>query len=168
MSGRGPDEADATQELVEIRLVGLPLDLHRRSQEHTDELVREFTLMAERLAGQPEAEQHPLPPRLVALVGQLTRLYGTFTEETEERLDRAESAGAVTIDLTLRLPPSAAQAALALDALLDEADVYCRQGEHLLTLATAAGPLRYRRWYLGEVAAQIEGAEPTPWSSFSG
>ncbi|MHB2023344.1 MAG: hypothetical protein ACYCO3_08450 [Mycobacteriales bacterium] len=151
------------EELVEVRLLGLPVRLHRQAQEHADELIREFTLIAEQLSDEPAAETHSVPPRLVELVAQLTHRYAAFTDETEQRLARAERTGEGAIDLVLRLPPSAAAAARTLDGLLDEADAYCRQGQHLLTLAPAPESLRYRRWYLGQVAAQIDGARPTPW-----
>jgi hypothetical protein len=46
--------------------------------------------------------------------------------------------------------------------MLNRADDYCRQGA-LLTLATPDDLVAFRRWYLGEFRAQINGARPTPW-----
>ena len=51
--------------------------------------------------------------------------------------------------------------------MLDEADRYCRQGRHLLTLATPDDLLAYRRWYLREIAEQLAGAAPVPWPVYA-
>jgi hypothetical protein len=51
--------------------------------------------------------------------------------------------------------------------MLDEADEFCRQGKHLLTLATPPDLRRYRQWFLGEFVAQIGGRPPTPWPLFA-
>ena len=47
--------------------------------------------------------------------------------------------------------------------MLEEADDYCRRGDHLLTLATPEEERRFRRWFIGEFVDQIEGKPPTPW-----
>jgi hypothetical protein len=61
--------------------------------------------------------------------------------------------------------PSAARPAIErLDSVLEEADEFCRQGEHLLTLATPPDLVQFRRWNLREVLSQLDGAPPTPWS----
>jgi len=52
--------------------------------------------------------------------------------------------------------------------MLDEADDYCRRGDHLLTLATPAEELRFRRWFVGEFVEQLGGAAPTPWPAYAG
>ena len=39
--------------------------------------------------------------------------------------------------------------------MIDEADDYCRQGEHLLTLASPPDCIAYREWYLGQVVGQL-------------
>jgi hypothetical protein len=50
--------------------------------------------------------------------------------------------------------------------MLDEADEYCRRGEHLLTLETPPELVRFRRWYLQEFVNQIAGAAPEPWPDY--
>ncbi len=63
------------------------------------------------------------------------------------------------------MPPQIADAVRHLGAVFDEADAYCREGEHLLTLATPPDALAYRHWVLEEFIAQIEdGRAPVPWS----
>ena len=80
----------------------------------------------------------------------------------EEALERGESE----IDLTYHVPPAAAGAAQQLGDMLDEADEYCRRGNHLLTLATPAEELRFRRWFISEFVDQLRGAPPTPWPDY--
>jgi hypothetical protein len=47
--------------------------------------------------------------------------------------------------------------------MLDDADEYCREGRHLLTLATPPDLLAYRRWYLQQFVDQARGRPATPW-----
>jgi hypothetical protein len=51
--------------------------------------------------------------------------------------------------------------------MLDEVDEFCRQGKHLLTLATPPELVAYRRWYLGEFIAQLAGRPATPWPDYA-
>jgi hypothetical protein len=154
------------EELVEVVLVGVPLELHQRSQEHGDELVRELSLISEQMRA--DGDVHSLPPRLVGLIGELTGRYGAFTAEAEERLEQAYSQGRSSVDLVFRVPDSVASASRHLAQILDEADEYCRAGRHLLTLASPAELVRYRRWYLGEFIEQVAGRPPLPWPQFAG
>ncbi|MDP9441273.1 MAG: hypothetical protein M3P34_03640 [Actinomycetota bacterium] len=47
--------------------------------------------------------------------------------------------------------------------MLDEPDEFCRSGNQLLTLATPPELLAFRRWYLREFNAQLQGQPPLPW-----
>src|SRR4051812_48403301 len=114
---------DATDEgLVTVRLLGLPLPVLARAQEHSDELIRELTLVGEQMRQQ--GDHAGLPARLVTLVEQLTAEYSAFTGEQEQQLAEATAAGRPTIDLDYRVPASTAAAARALEVILDEADDY--------------------------------------------
>ena len=145
----------------EVRLVGLPVPLWESTSQHTDELLREFALMAAgRASGTVEDD---VPGRLTALITALQAQYGAGADEREEPLRAAAAAGRATLDLSFPLPVAAADAAADLDRMLDEADEYCAQGRHLLTLASPPEVVRFRRWYLSEVTAQLGGADPTPW-----
>jgi hypothetical protein len=66
------------------------------------------------------------------------------------------------------VPEAAASAITHLGDIFDEADDYCRAGEHLLSLATPPESLEFRRWFLGEFVNQIAGAAPTPWPAHRG
>ena len=76
-------------------------------------------------------------------------------------LDRGDSE----IDVRYDVPPEAADGALRLLVLLDEADDFCRAGD-LLTLATLPETLDFRRWYLEEFIRQVAGEPPCSWAVF--
>ena len=150
-----------TPELVEVRLLGLPLDVYRRSAEHHDELQREFALITE---GRREdvGGDDAVPARLLALIADLVVRFSGFTAGTTTELRAAAARGDASIDLTYLLPAEVGPAAREFDHMLDEADEFCRAGD-LLTLASPPDVLAFRRWFLGEFVAQLAGAKPTPW-----
>jgi hypothetical protein len=145
-------------ELVEVRLLRLPLQVWQRTQEHVDGLLREFALIA-----QDEEAKAATPGRLLALVQHLTAGFGSFSESQRMEMEEALAHGDTEIDLTYYVPPAAAPAAQQLGDMLDEADEYCRRGDHLLTLATPEEELRFRHWFISEFVDQLGGAPPTPW-----
>lgn len=154
------------EDLVEVRLLELPLDVHERAQAQSDGLKREFRLVVEQVRA---GEDVDVPRRLLELITQLSAQYGGFTEAVEARIEGALARGEVLLDeVVFTVPPSAAQAAQVLGAALAEADAYCREGKHLLSLAPPQDVLRYRDWYLGEFVSQIDGRPPTPWSRYTG
>ena len=153
--------SDGGAPLVTVELRRLPVELQARAAEHGEELQREFVLIAE---GLQHTDGHtPLPRRLLDLVDSLQRRYGGFTVEQEDALDQALRDGVPTLDLTFTVPPDVADAATALGQLLDEADEYCREGKHLLTLATPPDLVAFRRWYLQQFIDQLAGHPPSPW-----
>jgi len=147
-----------SEDFVEVRLLGLPLLVWRRTQEHVDGLLREFALIAQ--DGEARAAT---PKRLLDLVKEVNATYGGFSAEPRQAMEAALDRDESEIDLTYRLPPAAGDAAQRLGDMLDEADDYCRRGDHLLSLATPPEELRFRKWFIGEFVAQIGGAPPTPW-----
>ncbi|HVT64302.1 MAG TPA: hypothetical protein VHD81_04050 [Mycobacteriales bacterium] len=150
--------------IVEVHLLQLPVQVWARTQQHTDELLREFVLIAQQFR-QEEAAAAPVPLRLTQLVEELSGSYGSFSEEQEARLFEAAAAGEVAIDLTYQVPAGAAPAARHLGDMLNEADEYCRSGEHLLTLETPAELVRFREWFLEEFRRQVAGEPPRPWQA---
>ena len=152
-----PAAADAG-DLVEVRLLKLPLDVWQRTQEHVDGLLREFALIA-----QDDEARLATPGRLLALVQHLSAGFGSFSESQRIEMEEALARGETELDLTYQVPPAAAGAAQQLGDMLDEADEYCRRGDHLLTLATPEEELRFRHWFIKEFVDQLGGAPPTPW-----
>ena len=142
-------------DLVTVRLLGLPVADAALAREHFAELSREFAL----LAAADESLEHHVPGRLLRLVDALRSRFADFTSGNDALLDEAIARGDTVIDLAYEVPAAAAPAALELAAILDEADRFCADGEHLLTLATPPPALVYRRWYLEQFAAQAGGDE---------
>jgi hypothetical protein len=161
--------APGAEELVTVVLRGLPVALHARASEHGQELQREFTLLHLQLERQAaagnlaHASERDVPRRLVELVEALQGRYAVYTTEQEDQLEAAVEQGLESLDLTFRVPPDVAAASEDLNAILDEADAYCREGRHLLTLATPPEALAYRQWYLQQFVDQIAGRPPQSW-----
>jgi hypothetical protein len=104
---------------------------------------------------------------LMALVDLLVERYSGLNDDARNRLEDAIDRGdQVIADHVMQMPPEAGQAAQALGAMMDEAEAFCRQGKHLLTLAEPAEVLAYRRWYLDQIVAQLADAAPTPWPQY--
>jgi len=154
-----------SEELITVQVIGLPTDLQVEAQQQNDELTRELMLVAEQMRQRGTSGE--LPVRFVELVTSLSGRYAIFTAEQEAQLNAAIAAGEPTIDLTYTLPVSAASAAGALGGILDEADEYCRQGRLLLTLATPAPLVTYRRWFLDQFVGQAAGAAPVAWADYA-
>ena len=148
-------------ELVEVKLLQYPLQLWQEAQEHVDELLREFALIA-----QSDDEQSSVPRRLLDLVAELTVTYAGLSTVTERERDEAIARGEREVDLLYRIPPDATGAVVHLGDMLDEADAYCRRGDHLLTLQTPPEQLRFRQWFLSEFTRQLAGGPPVPWPEY--
>jgi hypothetical protein len=148
--------------LVAVHLLRLPVPLAAKARQHFEGLMREFELIA---AGSSGGESHhQVPARLTQLVEALTSQFAGVTTEADERLEDAMEQQLEEIDdHVLELPVEAAPASEALGALIDEADEYCRQGEHLLTLGSPPDCVAYRNWYLGQVVSQLGGGPAIAW-----
>ena len=154
--------ATSGAELIEVRLLQLPLAAYRDAAEHGDELLREFALIKER---DPD-EGRSVPRRLLALVADLTDRFSGFSAEQRVQLEAALERGESELDLVYRVPPHMKEATVDLGVMLDEADAFCREGKELLTLATPPPALAFRRWFLEEFARQIDGQPPLPWPDY--
>lgn len=144
-------------ELVRVRLLDFPVELHRRAGEHAEALRRELAFV-EHARGADAA-----PARLEALTTELAGRYGGLTTAQSDQITKAIAAGEPTIDLEYELPGDVADATAHLGKLLDELDELCREGA-LLTMVTPPDLLAYRRWLLGEFEGQIrERRPPEPW-----
>jgi hypothetical protein len=171
VTGAGGADGGARPDLRTVRIVGFPLDIGARANQHGDELVREFTLIsmdAARNAPGGQTDERHLPARLVQLVEELTHSFSGFTASVDEQRQAAVARGDTSVDLTYHLPAAAADAARRIGDILDEADEFCRAGQHLITLATPAEGVAFRRWYLAEFVQQIEhGREPLSWAEYA-
>lgn len=145
--------------LVEVRIVGMPVNVYREASEHGDELMREFALIREQQA----EDGADVPHRLLRLAEELDAQYRGFTSAQQAQLREAIERQERTIDLVYRVPPDVKEACLRLNALLDEADEFCRRGQDLLTLATPPRAVAFRHWFLRQFVDQVDGAAPSPW-----
>ncbi|MFN2536715.1 MAG: hypothetical protein ABR549_01005 [Mycobacteriales bacterium] len=146
---------DVQESLVTVVLLDAPLRIWQRAAEHHDELMREMALLA--LSPDPPG----LPQRLTELVQLLGRQYGAAASRPEDARDEAIAAGLDRLDLTYEVPRSVGADALAMRALLDEAEEYCRT--ELLTLAQPQVQADFARWYIEEFVRQTQGQPPRRW-----
>jgi hypothetical protein len=144
--------------LVDVRLLRLPLLVHAAAREHHDGLMREFRLMALAQAVPDQAA----PTRLLGLVQVLGVQYAGAVARPDAEIDAALDRGEDCMDVTYRVPVSAAAAAQALGQLMSEADEYCRS-EQLLTLARPPLAQKFADWYLGQFVSQTAGGPPVAW-----
>ena len=156
----------AADDLVDVHVVRLPVSVWARAQEQSDALIREFALISSEVLN--ASSGHHVPSRLLTLVQELTAGYSGFTGDQEAELYAAADRGVEEIDLHYRVPRAAGPAAQALGRLLDEADEYCRAGQHLLTLASSDELVRFRWWFLDQFVDQPAGAPPVAWSDYAG
>ena len=154
--------------VVEVRLRELPTSVHERAQAHGAGLTREFRLLREQVRGEAE-DDDDVPARLLDLMAVLGERYTDATEEQDDLIWGAYERGQDSVpEVVYRVPSDVAGAATALLALLDEADDFCRSGQHLLTVVSTPEVRRYRHWYLTEFVRQIGGAQPVPWPAYRG
>ena len=141
-------------------MLGFPLDVYQRTAEAFEGLRREFTLVAMRT---PDAAR--VPARLLQLIEALTDEFQGISSEPDRLRDEAIARGETSLpELVHHIPPAAEAGCVALNGMLDEADQFCRHGQVLLSLASPAEAVVFRRWYLGEITAQLRGEPPLPWS----
>jgi hypothetical protein len=145
-------------------MMGLPVALFLRTQEHHDELVREFTLMAIRESATDVGSQPRtvLPARLRELIDILGRRFDASTSRADVDLQAAADRGDATVDLTYHVRSNVAAELVMSTELMDDADEFCRQ-EKLLTLPRDPAMVAFSRWYNREFLRQIDGLPPTPW-----
>ncbi|MFC3687969.1 hypothetical protein [Aquipuribacter hungaricus] len=147
---------------VTVHVLGLPLDLAERAQEHHDGLAREMTLITMGLShGAPGSSG--LPSRFLEVVSSVTTDVSAFRALREQRMAEARAAGEDSVDIVYEAPTAITAAVERLRGLQTEVDGYCRQGGYLLTLETPPDVLAYRTWLFDELTGQIAGRPPRRW-----
>jgi hypothetical protein len=151
--------ADAV-EMVSVTLLEVPVEVWSRADDEAKDLMREFALIAlNRDRSEPD-----VPTQLMNLIEELQQSYGSLGREQEIRFSRARSEQEEVIDrLDYLLPKGSDHDIRRLGEKLDQADDYCRSGQHLLSLASTPSAKAFRNWFLGEFEAQLNGADPIPW-----
>lgn len=143
---------------MKLCIVGVPASVQLRNLRHIEELTHEMQLME---IGEADAVE-PTPARIVRLINGVMDAYGDARDATRRQAEEAIAAGCDLVDLEVELPAEAAENIAHLVALLEEADELCRKGG-MLTLAADDEVAALRRWMKVEIAAQLAGADPTPY-----
>jgi hypothetical protein len=156
------ERASADEDRVDVVLAGLPVDVYRRSSEHSAELGRELQL----LSGVPDGGAS-LPHQLRRLIYELASRYGPLNPEAERRLQDAVARGDEEVDVRYRVPRRTGEDVVALDRVLREVDEHCQAGQWLLTMATPPEAERFREWVFGEICRQIDGEPPRRWADWN-
>jgi anti-sigma regulatory factor (Ser/Thr protein kinase) len=141
-----------------VRFVGVPVAGYLELQAHNDALFRELELISIELEHNDGAQ---VAAPLADLVDQLYRRFRGQRDGYRDVIAAALARGDTTVELHTTATPAAAGAAGGYLALLEQADALCRDGT-LLTPEPPAGVRSLRRWFVEEMAAQAEGAAPTP------
>jgi len=144
---------------VLVRLVGCPVGVSLRQDEHLDELVRELQL----ISGDRAA------PRSRALALELKGLLsGPAHARHTGRLiaQQAAAAGLDHIDVEMAMPREFSAEVRALHEAVKAADVLCEE-MRLLTLASSPDLRDLRAWMTEELSHQIDdGAAPVSWEDW--
>ena len=149
------------EEIVQVRLRQVPVDLWTRARAHQEAIRREFDLMR---ASEPAGS---VPHRLLDLVADFDARFGDFGDPLRDELSAAAARGDELTNLTLEVPTPLAAAARELAAMLSEVDEFCREGDHLMTLATPPELVSFREWLVNEFTRQIDSdEEPLAWPEY--
>ena len=123
------------------------------SEEHQADLIREFQL----ISFQPDSPT--LPGRLAELIVETLRDYQGTQEDNLAAAHAALADGERTVHLEMELPAEVVPAVRRVLAALEEADAFCQRGDGLLTPASPPEIAAVRRWFVDELARQIDESE---------
>jgi anti-sigma regulatory factor (Ser/Thr protein kinase) len=144
---------------VWVRLLGCPVRLSLRQDEHLDELIRELQL----IAGDQEN------PRWRERASRMRGLLSgpAHARHTGRRIaQQAAAAGKEYIDVDMAMPQEFSAEVQKLQAAVQAADVLCEE-LRLLTLASSGDLRALRAWMTHELVGQIEkGAAPVAWQDW--
>ena len=152
--------------MTDFRIVGeavlrdFPLRLWAEQQEHTTDLLREFTLI---LAGEQTGSNASPPEQLLNLAELFTSRFGALINAINEPRQQAWDAGQDRMDSVVPLPEETPELIAQVATVLAAVDEYCVNGD-LLTLARTPEQLAFSAWTNGDLIAQYHGGEPTPWT----
>jgi anti-sigma regulatory factor (Ser/Thr protein kinase) len=147
--------APASEELITVRLIGMPVQLFARYRTRYDELRRELQLLA-----LGHGDDYPVAREVADIAVQVEQERRQADGVSE--LDQAIAEGRETADLTYQVPTSAPESMRRLLEALERADEFCRD-QRLLALAATPEQRALQRWYLGEFVRQGKGEAPEPW-----
>lgn len=152
-------DADAYEIVGEALLLDYPLRLWDRQQDHTRELLREFTLM---LAGVHSGTAHTPPRQLVELAQGFHERFGPLLESLHNVRQAELDAGRDRMDWRVPLMRSMPSLLQQVDEVLLAVDEYCASGE-MLALSRSSEQIAFQTWVTDEIRRQLAGGKPVPW-----
>ncbi len=150
-----PDLAEEPRPTLHVTLGEVPTDLLLAAKRHVDNLVREFALAS---MGERAGTTAPVPGPLAELIESVVHRFAEARVEIKRQATAAARSGAHHTILELDLPLDVADTAQEYADALDALDVHSR-ANRLLTLETPPQHRVFRRWYIGEIIAQLRAAE---------
>lgn len=153
-------DADPYEIVGEAVLVDYPLRLWDRQQDHTRELLREFTLM---LAGARNGTTHSPPARLLELARTFDERFGPLVESMNNARQAELDAGRDRMDWRVPLMRSTSAILQQVDEVLLAVDEYCASGE-MLALSRSPEQIAFYAWVMGELRRQLGGGPPVAWA----
>jgi len=143
----------------QVRLLNLPSADFVRLHLHVDDLMRELEIIdVGHRAGVATA-----PTELRDVMRRLLLHYAEAREAAWAQAEAATADGHAALDIEVMLPEEAADAAVEMVKLFEQADELSRAGV-LLTMPTPPELLELRRWTTEELCRQLrEDAAPCPY-----
>ena len=147
-----PPEAALPPGWALVRLVGCPVELSLRQDDHLDELVRELQLIS---AGSGDSRSQAVAAQIQDLL--ISPAHARFTGRRQA--EKALAEGRDTLDVEMAMPHEFSPMVQRLQQAVHTADELCEQMQ-LLTLASTPELRELRAWMTHELMAQIERGEP--------
>lgn len=143
-----------------VHLLGVPVDIYLRSQEHVESTLHELQVLA---ASDPAAFGTVEATTLVPL-REAMEVFRSVRTRGRAEAEAAASGGRTELDFAWTLPPEAADAARVYGEGIAELDRLAATGV-LLTPPADPDVARFRRWLCDQIATQLDGdAAPTPFA----
>jgi len=141
-------------------LLAYPVVLGQRLTEHTEDVLRELTLIR---LGTTHPAAREVPERLQVMVDSLAGRYAREIDEADSVREGAAVRGERTCDLSYPVLPETAAVVRGWQAMSLQVDAFCRS-EQLLTLALPPDLRALQDWVCDELVGQAAGGRPHAWS----
>lgn len=138
---------------------GVPARLFLESQDHQQDLIREFVLI--QFGHRFDVTTTEVPQRLARLIADIHSHYADVRGATRQQALEALDRGQEIVSMAVPVLPGMAGALRQWLELLEQADRWCQEGT-MLTLAAPPEVRRLRRWYAGELLRLLPAEAPEP------
>jgi anti-sigma regulatory factor (Ser/Thr protein kinase) len=159
VEGAAPSDGALPPGWALVRLVGCPVELSLRQDEHLDELIRELQLIS---AGSDDNPSQAVAAQIQDLL--ISPAHARFTGRRQA--EKALAEGRDTVDVEMAMPHEFSPMVARLQQAVQAADELCEQMQ-LLTVASTPELRELRAWMTHELVGQIErAAPPVSWSDW--